>query len=209
MAVPRRREGVYRTFGKRLLESSLVVLTAPITLPLVALLAIIVALDGKSPFFKQRRLGRNGVVFSMWKLRTMVWDAEERLQEHLANDPHARAEWDATQKLKGDPRITRVGRLLRKTSMDELPQLWNVLFGEMSLVGPRPMLVSQRPLYPGTAYFAMRPGITGLWQVSGRNECEFADRAKFDSEYDQLVSLTVDVSILIRTLRVIVRATGY
>ncbi len=209
LPVAHRRSGVYRNFGKRVLESALVVVTAPITLALIALLALAISLDGRNPFFRQRRLGRNGVVFSMWKLRTMVWDAEGRLPEHLEQDPQARAEWDATQKLKRDPRVTPIGRLLRKTSMDELPQLWNVLTGEMSLVGPRPMMVSQRPIYPGTAYFSMRPGITGLWQVSDRNECEFADRAKFDSEYERLVSLAMDVSIVARTLRVVFRATGY
>ncbi len=132
-----------------------------------------------------------------------------RLQAYLAQNPKARAEWDATQKLKDDPRVTRLGRLLRKTSIDELPQLWNVVRGEMSLVGPRPMMISQRALYPGTAYYSLRPGITGFWQVSERNDCEFAQRARFDAEYDSRVSFAVDLSILIRTVQVVCRATGY
>ncbi len=139
----------------------------------------------------------------------MVPDAEMRLQACLAEDPKARAEWDATQKLKDDPRVTRMGRFLRKSSLDELPQLWNVLRGDMSLVGPRPMMLSQRAMYPGTAYYALRPGITGFWQVSERNDCEFAQRARFDADYQSRVSFLVDLTILMRTVRVVLRATGY
>lgn len=200
---------LYRRYVKRALESGLILLTAPVTLPLVFLLALLVASDGGNPFFRQRRVGRNGAVFNLLKLRTMVLDAEDRLHAYLAQNPEALAEWDATQKLKTDPRITRFGRLLRKTSMDELPQLWNVLKGDMSLVGPRPMLVSQQPLYPGTAYFHLRPGITGLWQISDRNHCEFAERAKFDLAYYERVSFGTDVSIIAKTVRVVLRATGY
>ena len=105
--------------------------------------------------------------------------------------------------------ITRFGRVLRKSSLDELPQLWNVLLGDMSLVGPRPMMPCQRDLYPGSAYYRLRPGITGPWQVSRRNESTFADRARFDTDYDQTLSLGTDLGLLISTVRVVVRATGY
>ena len=201
--------GLYRSYLKRIVEAALVLATAFVTVPLVGILALLVSLDGSKPFFRQNRVGMNGVVFSMWKLRTMVPDAENRLQAHLAENPRARAEWDASQKLKDDPRITTIGRLLRKTSLDELPQLWNVLRGDMSLVGPRPMMLSQRALYPGTAYYALRPGITGPWQVSERNDCEFSQRAHFDAEYDATISFLVDASLLLRTVRVVLRATGH
>jgi len=128
---------------------------------------------------------------------------------HLAQDPEAKAEWDSTQKLKDDPRITRFGRFLRKSSFDELPQLLNVLLGDMSIVGPRPMLPEQEPLYSGTAYFELRPGITGLWQISDRNESTFAARAKFDTDYFEQLSLATDVRIIASTFRVVLRGTGY
>jgi lipopolysaccharide/colanic/teichoic acid biosynthesis glycosyltransferase len=127
----------------------------------------------------------------------------------LAADPLLRQEWNQTQKLKADPRITRVGRLLRKSSLDELPQLWNVLIGDMSLVGPRPMMTSQQALYPGQAYYALRPGLTGYWQISERNESSFADRAGYDDRYERDVSLATDIRVLFATLRAVARGTGY
>ncbi|WP_246849488.1 sugar transferase [Rubellimicrobium arenae] len=206
----RRAPGVlYRAFAKRLLDISLVLLVLPIILPTVVVLATLVALDGGQPFYTQNRIGRGGRLFRMWKLRSMVTDADARLEEHLRNNPTARAEWDETQKLKSDPRITRIGHILRKCSLDELPQLWNVLKGDMSLVGPRPMMPSQAAMYPGTAYFALRPGVTGPWQVSERNESSFAARASYDSAYLNGLSFTLDVKIMVATVRVILRATGY
>jgi lipopolysaccharide/colanic/teichoic acid biosynthesis glycosyltransferase len=145
----------------------------------------------------------------MLKLRTMVPDADRMLEQFLDRNPEARLEWNSTQKLKADPRITPVGRLLRKTSMDELPQLWNVLIGDMSLVGPRPMMPSQRSLYSGVAYYALRPGITGPWQVSDRNEVEFSKRAEFDREYEEDISLLTDLGLLLATMRVVIKGTGY
>ncbi len=139
----------------------------------------------------------------------MVPNAHEHLEAYLNANPAARVEWDATQKLKNDPRITKVGRILRKTSLDELPQLFNVIKGDMSLVGPRPMMCSQRDLYPGSAYFKMRPGITGTWQVSDRNDSEFQSRAGFDNGYERNLSFGTDLSILLKTIGVVVRGTGY
>ncbi len=200
---------LYKDVVKPCLDVALVVLAGAIALPFIAVLAALVATDGHTPFYSQKRIGRNGRIFRMWKLRTMVPNADQLLKAHLDENPEAKAEWDATQKLKNDPRITRVGRLLRKTSMDELPQLLNVLCGEMSLVGPRPMMVNQRSLYPGLGYFRVRPGITGLWQVSDRNECDFHERATYDDLYDREVSLTTDVSVIVKTFQVVLRGTGY
>ena len=201
--------GLYRNGAKRIVETLLVLLSAPVTLPLILLMALLVACDGSNPFFVQKRLGRNGRVFRIWKLRSMVVDAEDRLKAHLESCPQARDQWDSTQKLKQDPRVTRIGRLLRKTSMDELPQLLNVLNGTMSLVGPRPMMVNQRHLYYGRAYYRLRPGITGLWQISARNESEFVARVRYDEEYHRDLSVLLDLGILARTVMVVLRGTGY
>jgi lipopolysaccharide/colanic/teichoic acid biosynthesis glycosyltransferase len=157
----------------------------------------------------QKRVGRNGRIFKMWKLRSMVPNADALLQSYLATNPAARAEWDRDQKLRHDPRITRIGHLIRKTSIDELPQLWNVFVGDMSLVGPRPMMPCQQEIYPGTAYYALRPGITGFWQTSARNESSFSERAGFDTDYLSKLSLLTDLKILMRTVRVVVHGTGY
>lgn len=204
-----RRPGMYRNLIKRMFDLAFILVTGVVWVPLIAVLALSVALDGHNPFYVSDRVGRNGRTFRMLKLRTMVPDAEVMLEQFLARNADARLEWDTTQKLKSDPRTTAVGRFLRKISLDELPQLWNVFVGDMSLVGPRPMMPSQRPLYPGTAYYALRPGITGLWQVSVRNESEFVGRAEFDRQYDQSLSLPLDIRILVKTVFVVFKGTGY
>ncbi|MEP5196538.1 MAG: sugar transferase [Roseobacter sp.] len=205
---PYRVRSTYNRFVKRWIDVALVVLAVLPILPLIVLACVIVALDGHNPFYSQIRIGRGGRQFRIWKIRTMVPDADQALKTYLATNPAAKAEWDASQKLRHDPRITRIGVLLRKSSMDELPQLWNVLTGSMSLVGPRPMMVSQKSLYPGRAYYALRPGITGPWQVSERNDSVFAGRAVFDDGYARNVSFVTDVRILFQTVGVVVRATG-
>jgi exopolysaccharide production protein ExoY len=144
----------------------------------------------------------------MWKLRSMVKNADQRLEAYLATNPEARAEWDSTQKLRDDPRVTLFGRIMRKTSLDELPQIWNVLKGDMSLVGPRPMMLEQQALYPGLAYYKLRPGITGNWQITDRNKTTFAARAEYDRDYAATVSLGADVGILAKTVRVVLNGTG-
>ncbi len=208
-AVSPARKGIYRNIGKRLLDVTAILMAAPVVVPLVAVLAVLVARDGGKPFYVQQRIGRNGRRFKMVKLRSMVTDADSRMEEHLACNPAAKAEWDSTQKLKDDPRITRVGRILRKSSLDELPQLWNVLIGDMSLVGPRPMMTCQQGLYSGSAYYSLRPGITGYWQTSERNNTTFEARAGYDAAYATDLSLPTDVAILVRTVGVVVKATGY
>ena len=196
--------------GKRLLDILLVLLLAPLALPLILLASLALWIEGGNPFYHQDRLGRHGERFRIYKLRTMVRNADKMLETCLAKDPELRAEWDATQKLKKDPRITRIGALLRKTSLDELPQLWNVLTGEMSLIGPRPMLPEQLPLYGDASYyFALRPGITGSWQVSARNEDLFTQRVGMDQSYAEDLSPWRDMVILFKTVGVVLRRTGY
>ena len=201
--------GVYRTFIKRGLDVAAVLLAAPIILPLVIGLGLAVRQDGGSVFYTQQRIGKDGRHFRMWKLRSMVSDADARMADYLAAHPEARAEWEETQKLKRDPRITRFGQFLRRSSLDELPQLWNVLIGDMSLVGPRPMMLNQQSLYPGSAYYRLRPGITGPWQTSGRNDTSFGSRADFDAEYERELSFGTDLRLLFRTVGVVMRCTGY
>ncbi|SMY09288.1 sugar transferase [Flavimaricola marinus] len=199
----------YRDFAKRGFDVVAVLLCSLPIVVLIGLLALIIQIQGGRPFYVQERVGRGNRVYQMWKLRTMVVDADKQLARHLEADEDAQAEWARTQKLKNDPRITRFGRFLRRTSLDELPQLWNVLIGDMSLVGPRPMMPDQRAMYPGQAYYRLRPGITGPWQVSDRNETSFADRSAYDNRYEQDVSLRHDIGLLAATVRVVVRATGY
>lgn len=203
-----RTRGAYRLGFKRALDVLVVLAAAPFVVPLILIMAFAVAIDGGKPFYTQDRVGRGGRIFRMWKLRSMVVDADARMVAHLAENPEARREWDETQKLRDDPRITRLGQFLRKSSMDELPQLWNVLTGDMSLVGPRPMMPCQKALYPCTAYYELRPGITGYWQTAGRNKTTFAARAHFDAAYERDLSLATDMAILVRTVSVVVKGTG-
>jgi len=170
--------------------------------PFFLIVALMVRADGGPAFFAHQRVGRGGKLFGCLKFRSMVVDSQARLESLLANDPTARAEWEATRKLKNDPRITRIGRFLRSTSLDELPQLINVLRGEMSLVGPRPVQEAEIDRYYGASaahYMAVRPGITGLWQVSGRSETSYESRVALDVSYVSRPSLLADLSILLRT----------
>lgn len=177
-------------------------------LPLMGFIALFILLSGGSVFFSQKRLGRDGGEFRFWKFRTMVPDAERALAAYLALHPDAKLEWDRTQKLRDDPRVTRIGRILRRYSLDELPQLYNVLVGDMSLIGPRPMFPQQRDLYPGVLYGNLRPGITGLWQVTDRHASAFADRARYDQLYAEKLSFRTDAWIMMCTIRVVFCGTG-
>jgi len=203
-----RQTSVYRTTVKRAMDLVCVALLALPALVILAIFMPLIAMDGASPLYRQERIGRSGKRFTMWKLRSMVADADLRLVTYLDANPEARAEWDHHQKLKHDPRITRIGRFIRKASIDELPQLWNVLIGDMSLVGPRPMMPSQQDIYPGHAYYEMRPGITGAWQVSDRHESSFAERALHDTGYYKSLSLATDLRIILRTVGVVLKAAG-
>jgi exopolysaccharide production protein ExoY len=202
-----RRWTVYPS-AKRGLDVLLTLAVAPLALVLIGVLAQLIRRDGGPAFFCQPRVGKDGRVFKLWKLRTMMPNAEQRLAAYLDENPVARNEWDTTQKLRHDPRITWLGAYLRKYSLDELPQLLNVLQGDMSLVGPRPMLPEQQKHYPESAYFRMRPGLTGLWQISERNSCSFAERAMHDTRYARTMSFTMDLRILLMTPAVVLRGTG-
>ncbi len=174
--------------------------------PLFALTALLIVIDSPGRvFYRQRRLGRSAREFNLLKFRTMQMNAARVLAQALAADPELKKEWDEYQKLRVDPRVTPVGKFLRKFSLDEFPQLWNVLRGDMSLVGPRPMMPDQRGLY-GNAfleYIQVSPGMTGLWQVSGRNHCTFARRAELDREYIERWSVWLDIFTLLKTAKIV------
>jgi Undecaprenyl-phosphate galactose phosphotransferase WbaP len=178
--------------------------------PVMAVLALRIRCDGGPALFKHQRLGRGGRLFPCYKFRTMVVDSEERLTRLLARNPDMRAEWERDHKLRADPRISPIGHFLRRTSLDELPQLFNVLRGEMSLVGPRPIVQAELARYGADAdYFLMvRPGITGLWQVSGRNDVGYEQRVYLDTWYVKNWSLWYDIAILFKTLRVVLQRDG-
>jgi Undecaprenyl-phosphate galactose phosphotransferase WbaP len=190
-------------FAKRALDLLGVVVGGLLVSPLLLCIVALVKLSSPGPaFYKQRRPGAGGEHFDCWKFRTMRADAESVLTKILQTNPDLRAEWEADHKLRDDPRITHVGRFLRKTSLDELPQLWNVLRGEMSLVGPRPIVDEEIPKY-GEAYGLyqqMRPGITGLWQVSGRGDIDYEERVAMAAYYVRNWSLWLDLVILARTV---------
>ena len=200
----------YIRYGKRAFDLVLALLLLPILVPVIALLWLIVARDGGRGFFGHRRIGKDGQVFKCWKLRTMVVDSEQRLREYLAANPEAAAEWARDHKLSDDPRITPLGHFLRRTSLDELPQIWNVLKGEMSFVGPRPVTRVELHKYGAArdAYMAMKPGITGLWQVSGRNEVSYDERVQLDVDYSGLTSLGTDIRLILATAGSVLGATG-
>lgn len=192
------------------LDVILAVLALLFLSPLLLAVAGIVKADGGPALYAQTRIGRGGRRFHCLKFRTMVTDAELRLRDLLAADPAAAAEWAQTQKLTADPRVTGIGAVLRRTSLDELPQLLNVLTGAMSLVGPRPIVEAEMARYAGdiAAYRAVRPGITGLWQVSGRSETSYARRVQLDVQYVNNWSLPRDLSILLRTIPAVLSRRG-
>jgi len=179
-------------------------------MPALAVLIFMVSRDGGAPIYGHERVGLNGRKFKCLKFRSMVVNSKEVLEEVLRTDPAAREEWDKDFKLKNDPRITRVGHFIRKTSLDELPQLWNVVRGEMSLVGPRPVIEAELERYAGDVdyYFMAKPGMTGLWQVSGRNDVDYETRVYFDSWYVKNWSLWNDIAILFKTVGVVLKRDG-
>lgn len=185
----------------------LLLLLAPLMLLIAALIR---AGDGGPAIFKQARIGRSGKSFRCWKFRTMATNADDALQQLLASDPVAAQEWAESQKLTHDPRITPVGAFLRRSSLDELPQLFNIIAGEMSFVGPRPIVAAERERY-GEAFthcFSVPPGLTGLWQISGRSDCSYATRVSLDSQYASEWHLLLDAKILVKTVPAVLMQRG-
>ena len=196
---------------KRMLDLMAAVGALVLGSPVLLALAIWTYISSPGPiFFGQERIGKDGRRLKVWKFRTMVTNAQEILEKHLAANPAAQAEWDATYKLQDDPRITTVGHLLRKTSLDELPQLWNVIKGEMSLVGPRPIVTGEIERYADTyqTYLSVRPGITGFWQVSGRNLTTYDRRVELDRFYVRNWSIWFDLYVLGRTIKTVICREG-
>ena len=186
---------------------SIIIFMMPLLVILVLLLFL---LQGRPVLIKHSRIGREGRAFACLKFRTMIRDADQALAALLANDPSARAEWEARHKLKNDPRITPIGAVLRKTSVDEFPQLFNVVRGEMSLVGPRPIVQDEIRFYGKVIedYCRVRPGLTGLWQTSGRSDTSYATRVRLDQEYVKQQSLMGDLLILVKTIPVVLKMRG-
>jgi undecaprenyl-phosphate galactose phosphotransferase len=195
---------------KRLADFLIAALLLIALSPAMALIACLVRLDGGPVLFGHRRVGVSGDVFRCWKFRTMIVDADTVLTSLLESDPQAQAEWQRDFKLRCDPRVTRVGRFLRVTSLDELPQLFNVLKGDMSVVGPRPIVADEIKRY-GAAfhdYARCRPGITGVWQVSGRNDVDYLERVQLDQDYARKWSLAHDCRILLKTPAAVLHKNG-
>lgn len=196
---------------KRALDLAIVLVGAVLGLPVLLLLFALVMVDSKGqPFYRQNRIGYRGETFRLWKFRTMVPDADDRLSKFLEAHPELKLEWESTHKLKNDPRVTRLGGILRKLSLDEIPQIWNVLAGNMSLAGPRPIVETEIEKYREvfTLYKQVKPGITGLWQVSGRNDTDYTERIRLDEYYVRNWSIWLDLYIVIRTIWVVIRRRG-
>lgn len=208
-ASPRTTE-FYRHYLKRGFDfvSSLIILT--LILPVLLVIGVIASLDGAAPIFAHERIGLNGRRFKCLKFRTMRPDADSVLKALLNSDPCAAAEWKMNHKLANDPRITVVGRWLRRTSLDELPQLVNVLRGDMSLVGPRPVTLEETGRYKAhlPKYLALRPGLTGMWQVYGRGIVEYEERVEMDANYFKKLNFAGDLRLLLLTCNVVLQRRG-
>jgi lipopolysaccharide/colanic/teichoic acid biosynthesis glycosyltransferase len=200
-----------RGLVKRLLDIAASTIFLVLTLPVMLIVAGFIRLDSPGPaLYRQTRVGRGGRPFKLFKLRTMRKDSDAVLAEYLRQNPEQEEEWRSYRKLKEDPRVTRLGRFLRKYSLDELPQLFNVLRGNMSLVGPRPVVFEETRSFGehGPIVFSMRPGLTGLWAVSGRNEVSYDERAQMESRYVQDWTLLLDFQIILRTVPAVLTGHG-
>jgi exopolysaccharide production protein ExoY len=215
LAIDRRLDGrqpdwPVEMVSKRMLDALFAAILLVLLSPLMLWVALVVRRDGAPAIFGHKRIGADGRSFTCWKFRSMVPDADKVLERILAEEPALRAEWEREYKLHDDPRITRIGQFLRQTSLDELPQLFNVLKGEMSLVGPRPIVRDEIKRY-GAAfhdYMRCRPGITGKWQVSGRNDIDYRTRVVLDRDYARGWSLINDIAILLLTPLVVLQRKG-
>ncbi|MGB4096731.1 MAG: undecaprenyl-phosphate galactose phosphotransferase WbaP, partial [Acetomicrobium sp.] len=197
--------------AKAIVDAIVAAVALVVSALLIPFIALFIKLDSKGPvFYRQTRYGKDGKPFKAWKFRTMVENADVVLKEYLARHPELKEEWDRDQKLRDDPRVTRVGKFLRKTSLDELPQIFNVIKGEMSVVGPRPIVQNEIEKYGKyySLYTKVKPGITGLWQVSGRNDVSYEERVALDAYYVRNWSVWLDLYILARTVPVALFGKG-
>jgi exopolysaccharide production protein ExoY len=197
-------------FSKRLLDLLGALILAIVLSPVLVVVGMALARDRGPIIYSHARTGRNGRTFGCLKFRTMVPNAEQVLRDLLHQDPQLRLEWLRDHKLRNDPRVTTIGHFLRRTSLDELPQLWNVLKGDMSLVGPRPVVREEWQRYGRhiNTYLTAKPGVTGLWQVKGRSDCCYRRRVALDRYYVRKRSLSLDISILLQTVKVVLRGRG-
>lgn len=196
---------------KRLFDIVATVLGGILILPIVGIISLLIYIDSPGPIvFGHKRVGQNGKEFPCYKFRSMILNAQEYLEEYLKNNPEAREEWERDFKLKDDPRVTKIGKFLRKTSLDELPQLWNVLIGDMSLVGPRPIVRAEVEKYGDyiNDFYLVPPGITGVWQVSGRSDTTYEERVLMDSWYVHNWSVWIDIVYLVKTVLAVVKGKG-
>jgi Undecaprenyl-phosphate galactose phosphotransferase WbaP len=196
---------------KRTLDIAFAIVLAIVALPVSLLIAAAILIEsGRPVFFRHRRIGRGGRSFSLLKFRTMAQNSDEILAEYLAGNPEAAHEWDRNRKLRYDPRVTRIGRLLRRTSLDELPQIFNIFRGEMSIAGPRPIVEAEIAKYGNTypLYSLAKPGLTGLWQVSGRNDTTYRRRVELDAAYVRNWTPALDFKLLFKTVGVVVKGKG-
>lgn len=196
---------------KRLMDILSIIISLPLTFPVMLILMILTKCTSKGPiFYGHKRIGKNGKEIKCWKFRSMCVDSQKMLEEILATDPVRRAEWEKDRKFQNDPRVTKFGKFLRKTSLDELPQLFNILFGDMSLVGPRPVTEPELVKYGKYKDYVLSvvPGLTGMWQVSGRSDTGYEERISFDTYYIQNWSIWLDIWILIKTVWVVLKGKG-
>lgn len=201
----------YCAYGKRAFDVVLALIILPVVAPIILILWLMIRVGGGAGCFAHNRVGKNGRMFKCWKLRTMRHGSSDEFEKYLKANSKAAAEWDQNQKLREDTRVTRLGRVLRRRSFDELPQIWNVLKGDMSFVGPRPVVKAELLRYGAreASYLVLRPGITGLWQVSGRNSVSYSRRIALDATYQKRHSFLVDLKILFLTISVVFAGNGY
>ena len=201
----------FSLFWKRFIDLFLLLISSPITIPVVLIVSLAIKISSPGPvFYGHKRTGRNGREFKCWKFRSMVIDADKQLEKILAENPQMRAEWEKDRKFTNDPRVTKIGKILRKTSIDEIPQFFNILTGEMSFIGPRPVTEPELKKYGNKAEFilSVQPGLSGMWQISGRSDTGYEERVTLDSYYIQNWSVCLDIWIIIKTVYVVLRGKG-